>query len=133
MVPFVGLLYLFVWVTNCPNLMGKHCSFLAVMECHLSHVPKLHTYVPSFYRVLLCLSDLCLSQYYIVFLKKHDYLFIYFQRQGKGGRKRGRETSIGRSHNPGMCPDGESNWRPFGSQTGTQSTEPQQPGQKRTL
>ena len=29
---------------------------------------------------------------------------------------------------PGMCPDWESNWRTFGSQGGTQSTEPHQPG-----
>ena len=31
--------------------------------------------------------------------------------------------------NPGMCPDWESNLRPFGSQSGVQSTEPHQPGQ----
>ena len=29
---------------------------------------------------------------------------------------------------PGMCPDWESNWQPFGSQVDTQSTEPHQPG-----
>ena len=29
---------------------------------------------------------------------------------------------------PGMCPDWELNQRPFGSQTGTQSTEPHQQG-----
>ena len=34
------------------------------------------------------------------------------------------------AHNPGMCPDWESNWQPFGSEAGTQSTEPRQPGQK---
>ena len=33
------------------------------------------------------------------------------------------------AHNPGMCPDWESNLRPFGSHASTQSTEPQQPGQ----
>ena len=32
------------------------------------------------------------------------------------------------AHNPGMCPDWESNQRPFGSQAGTQSTEPHQSG-----
>ena len=32
------------------------------------------------------------------------------------------------AHNPGMCPDWELNWRSFGSQAGTQSTEPHQPG-----
>ena len=30
--------------------------------------------------------------------------------------------------NPGMCPDWESNWRPFGLQAGTQPTEPPLPG-----
>ena len=29
---------------------------------------------------------------------------------------------------PGMCPNWESNQRPFGSQAGTQPTEPHQPG-----
>ena len=30
--------------------------------------------------------------------------------------------------NPGMCPDRELNWQPFGSQASAQSTEPHQPG-----
>ena len=29
------------------------------------------------------------------------------------------------AHNPGMRPDWELNWQPFGLQAGTQSTEPQ--------
>ena len=32
------------------------------------------------------------------------------------------------AHNPGMCPDWESNSQPFGSQASAQSTEPHQPG-----
>ena len=32
------------------------------------------------------------------------------------------------AHNPGMCPNWELNWRHFGLQPGTQSTEPHQPG-----
>ena len=32
------------------------------------------------------------------------------------------------AHNTGLCPDLESNWQPLGSQAGTQSTEPHQPG-----
>ena len=32
------------------------------------------------------------------------------------------------AHNPGTCPDWESNQQPFGSQAGAQSTEPPQPG-----
>ena len=52
-------------------------------------------------------------------------LFIYFWREGKGGRKRGRETLMCESHplvasrttptgdlvgSPGMYPDRRSNW-----------------------
>ena len=33
------------------------------------------------------------------------------------------------AHNPGMCPDWESNQRPFGFQVRAQSTELYQPGQ----
>ena len=36
-------------------------------------------------------------------------------------------------HNPGMCPDWESNLRPFGSQAGVQSTEPHEPGREKIL
>ena len=32
------------------------------------------------------------------------------------------------AHNPGTSPDWESNWPPFGSQAGAQSTESHQPG-----
>ena len=32
------------------------------------------------------------------------------------------------AHNPGMCPNWESNQQPFGSQALAQSTEPHQPG-----
>ena len=37
------------------------------------------------------------------------------------------------ARNPGVCPDWESNWPPFGLQAGTQSTEPHQPGQKKYI
>ena len=36
------------------------------------------------------------------------------------------------ARNPGLCPDWESNQRPFSSQVSTQSTEPHQPGRKNT-
>ena len=32
------------------------------------------------------------------------------------------------AHDPGLCPDWESNWQPFGSQAGTQFTESHQLG-----
>ena len=57
---------------------------------------------------------------------------------GKGGRRRGRETSVWGclscaptrhlAHNPGMHPDWESNWQPLGSQAISLSAELHQPG-----
>ena len=77
-----------------------------------------------------------ISQEIFPFLKK--ILFIYFWREGKGDRKRGRETSVCGclsvlptgylACNLGICPDQESNKWPFGLQAVTQSTEPHQPG-----
>ena len=62
---------------------------------------------------------------------------IYFYREGKGGRKRGKYQRVVASHAPpsgnlvcnlGMYPDWELNWQPFGLQASTQSTEPHKPG-----
>ena len=75
-----------------------------------------------------------MQAFYFFNLKK-----IFMFREGKGGRKRGRGTSmcgcLSRAlllgtvrYNPGMSPDWESNQRPFGLRAGTQSTEPHQPG-----
>ena len=73
----------------------------------------------------------------IIFLGFFKVLFIYFLTEGKGGRKGEKHQCVVASHvppsgdlthNPGTCPDWESNQRPFGSQAGTQSTEPHQPG-----
>ena len=72
-------------------------------------------------------------------------LFIdFFRERRREGEKHWcvRETSVAscvppmectapvrhRAHNPGMYSDRESNQGPFGSQTGAQLTEPQQPG-----
>ena len=53
-------------------------------------------------------------------------------------KERGRNTSVwlplthpltgDLACNPGMCPDWELNWQPFGSYAGAPSIEPQQPG-----
>ena len=72
--------------------------------------------------------------------KKKIYLFIYLFLEG---REEERETNINvwlpltpsltprdLAYNPGVCPDWESNRRPFGSQAGTQFTELHQPGLK---
>ena len=80
------------------------------------------------------------------FLRFHLFRFRERGREGERegergeGREKERERSIsvrlpiacpqlrGLARNPGMCPDWESNQRPFGSQAGNQSTEPHQPG-----
>ena len=71
------------------------------------------------------------------FCLKIFYLFI-FRERGRDGEREGEKhqcviascvpTTGHLSHNPGMCPDWESDQRPIGSQGGTQSTEPHQPG-----
>ena len=73
-----------------------------------------------------------------------EFLFkILFIFRERGGRERNSDVRekhhLVASHaplpptrdlarNPGMCPDWESNRRPFGSQAGVRSTEPHQPG-----
>ena len=64
------------------------------------------------------------------FLKKY---FIYLFLEGKGGRKRRRETSVCGclsrvpswvlARNPGMCPDWELNWQTFDWQAGTYTSQ----------
>ena len=82
----------------------------------------------------------CTPVAYLLFINPcisfKDFTYLCLHR-GEG-RERGRETSVcgclswtptgDLACNPGMCPDWESNWRPFGSQAGTQSPEPPQPG-----
>ena len=64
-------------------------------------------------------------------------LFIYLQREGKGGRKRNINVQCqllltpppgDLAINPHMCPDWELNQRHFGSPAGAQCTEPHQSG-----
>ena len=71
--------------------------------------------------------------------RKYNFLKIFylFPERGEGREKREEKHQSVASctpptgdvaHNPGMCPDWELNERPFGSQAGSQSTEPDQPG-----
>ena len=71
-------------------------------------------------------------------LKKIFYLFI-FRERGREGETEGEKHECFVAshvpptgdlvHKPGMWPDRELNQWPFGSQAGTQSTKPYQPGQ----
>ena len=69
---------------------------------------------------------------------KRFYLFI-FRLRWREGEKHQYVVASHTPHtrdpacNPGMCPDWESNQLPFGSQASTQSTEPQQTGQKANI
>ena len=71
-----------------------------------------------------------------IFLKIF-YLCIFRQKEREGDREGEKHQCVVASHtpptgnlacNPGMCPDWELNWWPFGSKAGAQSTEPHQPG-----
>ena len=55
------------------------------------------------------------------------YLFI-FRQGGREGEREGKKWDL--ACHPGMFPDWESNWQPFGLQARAQSTEPHQPGLK---
>ena len=69
----------------------------------------------------------------IDFFKDLFYLFTFRERRRQGereGEKRQYVRDLVASHTPPtghLCPDWESNQRPFGSQASTQSTEQQQP------
>ena len=67
-----------------------------------------------------------------------DFIYLFLDR-GEGKEKEGEKHQCAvASHTPptgdltwpaiqALCPDWESNWQPFGSQAGTQFTEPHRP------
>ena len=68
---------------------------------------------------------------------KKDFIYLFLERGREGVREGEKHQCVVASHtpptgdlacNPGMCPDWESNWQPFGLQAASQSTEPHQPG-----
>ena len=69
--------------------------------------------------------------------------FYLFLERGREGETEGqKQQGVVACHmlptgdlacNPGMYPDWELNWRPFGLQACTQSTEPHQPGRTKEL
>ena len=74
---------------------------------------------------------------YLYSFFKKKIVFISRQRGREGEREGEKHQCVVASYtppagdlacNPGMYPDWELNWQPFGSQASTQSTEPHQPG-----
>ena len=63
-------------------------------------------------------------------------MLLIFRERGREREREGEKCMVAfhtpstgdLAHNPGMYPDWESNWQPFGSQADAQSTEPHQPG-----
>ena len=74
-----------------------------------------------------------LKKYALFLFLKTDFLYLFLER-GRQGEKHqcvvaSRAPPTGDlACNPGMCPDWESNWPPFGSEARAQFTEPHQPG-----
>ena len=66
------------------------------------------------------------------------FIYLFFREKGREGEREGEKHQCmvashmpptgDLAHNPGMCPDWESNQQPFGSQAHAQSTELHQPG-----
>ena len=88
---------------------------------------------------ILCHYEFFFFNFYFFLVILYFFiLFIYFLEREMEGDKEGEKHQCAvASHvpptgdqacNPGMCPDWESNQRPFGSQASTQSTELHQPG-----
>ena len=75
-------------------------------------------------------------------MKQGLFIYLFSFREGKGGREGEKHQCVVASHalptgelacSLGMCPDWELNQWPCGSQAGTQSMEPHQPGINRDL
>ena len=91
-------------------------------------MPVGHLYV--FFREM-SIQIFCLLLY--IFLK--DFIYLFLERGGREGEREEKKRQYvvvswapptgDLSHNPGMCPDWESDHWPFGSQASTESTEPQ--------
>ena len=71
------------------------------------------------------------------------YFFLFFRERGMEREREGEKhqcavaspahPTADLASNPVTCPDWESNLQPFGSQEGTQSTEPHQPAPRVVL
>ncbi|KAF6125340.1 hypothetical protein HJG60_009839 [Phyllostomus discolor] len=95
--------------------LGPSQTSCTAFNCH---VPVVSFYLEHFHT--------CLLLFFKVF-----YLFISTEREREGNISVWLTVTPPTgdlAHNPGICPDWESNRRPFRLQAGTHSTEPHQPG-----
>ena len=115
-------------------MLGLNTKLCITSE--LQHFFKTYSPFPA-----LCVSSgntrgcLSVCLHFLLFLR--FYLFI-FRERGKEGEREGKKHQcvVASCTSPtgilvcstGMCHVWESNQQPFGSQAGTQSTEPHQPG-----
>ena len=121
-------------------LQKSHWSPLEALGCQLSIVKTGHrevgewetgsTYQPT---------ATWRTFYFLIFFLKILFIFLFRERRREEERKVEKHPCVVASrmpptgdltHNPGMCPDWESNRWSFGSQACTQSTEWHQPGPK---
>ena len=100
---------------------------------------RLYAY-PVFSKCLLLLWEKEVDVYFYFF---KDFIYFFFRERGQEGEREGEKhqwvivphasPTGDPAHNPGMCPDWESNQRSFGSEACAQSTELHQPEQKLTF
>ena len=142
--PLLLFLYSFFSVNGTPSSFMPVGNLGLVKPCQVSLLLSSWTFP-----VLFISTTVAMGQMHIVsflgtvnaFFFKDVFIFLFIFRQR--GRKREREgekhqcvvachtpPTGGLSHNPGMCPDWESNQWPFASQSGAQSIEAHQPGLK---
>ena len=123
---------MFKLLLSFPTKIGESLKFFRYLEAHI-HL------LFNTYRLLRCTRDLHKANHHLFFFLRF-YLSVF--REGKASQKEKcqfvvafRETPTGDlAHNPGMCPSlGIEPVTPFGSQAGTQSTEPHQPEQEASL
>ena len=130
------------------GFLGVQAS--AVFLCPLRLSPPLvavllssveHVAIPQRLALALLFFSLCTLPGHLFFFFFKIFIYLFLER-GKGGRKRGKHQCVretpasclshapnwGPGPNPGMCPDWESNLRPFTLQDETQPTELHQSG-----
>ena len=94
---------------------------------------RLYAY-PVFSKCSLLLREKEVDVYFYFF---KDFIYFFFRERGKEGEREGEKhqwvivphasPTGDPAHNPGMCPDWESNQQSFGLEACAQSTELHQP------